>query len=43
MEPFLSPGGEVGRDICVYRDLQDALDLDAEAECALKFVRQKLD
>jgi D-psicose/D-tagatose/L-ribulose 3-epimerase len=42
MEPFLMPGGEVGRDISVYRDLQDGLDLDAEAKRALEFVRQKL-
>ena len=42
MEPFLVPGGEVGRDISVYRDLRDGLDLDAEAKRALEFVRQKL-
>jgi D-psicose/D-tagatose/L-ribulose 3-epimerase len=42
MEPFLIPGGEVGRDISVYRDLQDGLDLDQEAALALEFVRQHL-
>jgi D-psicose/D-tagatose/L-ribulose 3-epimerase len=42
MEPFLMPGGEVGRDISVYRDLRDGLDLDDEAKRALEFVRQKL-
>jgi len=42
MEPFLVPGGEVGRDISVYRDLQDGLDLDQEAGRALEFVRQHL-
>ena len=42
MEPFLMPGGEVGRDISVYRDLRDGLDLDSEARRALEFVRQKL-
>jgi D-psicose/D-tagatose/L-ribulose 3-epimerase len=42
MEPFLMPGGEVGRDISVYRDLQDGLDLDQEAGRALQFIRQQL-
>lgn len=42
MEPFLMPGGEVGRDISVYRDLRDGLDLDEEAARALQFVRAKL-
>jgi D-psicose/D-tagatose/L-ribulose 3-epimerase len=39
MEPFLQPGGEVGRDIKIYRDLSAGLDLDVEAEKALQFVR----
>ncbi len=42
MEPFLMPGGEVGRDISVFRDLRDGLDLDDEAVRARKFVRQHL-
>jgi D-psicose/D-tagatose/L-ribulose 3-epimerase len=42
MEPFLMPGGEVGRDISVYRDLRDGLDLDAEARRACDFTRTKL-
>lgn len=42
MEPFLQPGGEVGRDISVFRDLADGLDLDAEARRALAFVRSTL-
>src|ERR1700728_3690595 len=42
MEPFLMPGGQVGRDISVYRDLRDGLDLDAEAKRALEFVRTQL-
>jgi D-psicose/D-tagatose/L-ribulose 3-epimerase len=42
MEPFLMPGGEVGCDISVYRDLRDGLDLDKEARRALGFVRGKL-
>lgn len=42
MEPFLVPGGEVGRDISVYRDLSVGIDLDAEAKRALEFMREKL-
>ena len=42
MEPFLMPGGEVGRDISVHRDLRDGLNLDAEAKRAAQFVRRKL-
>jgi len=42
MEPFLMPGGEVGRDISVYRNLRGGLDLDREAGRALKFMRGKL-
>ncbi len=39
MEPFLMPGGQVGRDIKVYRDLSINLDLDEEARKALLFMR----
>lgn len=39
MEPFLMPGGEVGRDIKVFRDLRKDMDLDAEARKALWFIR----
>ena len=39
MEPFLMPGGEVGRDIKVFRDLSVGLDLDEEARKALLFMR----
>jgi D-psicose/D-tagatose/L-ribulose 3-epimerase len=43
MEPFLQPGGEVGRDICVFRDLsKDIDDMDKEAQRALAFIRGKL-
>jgi len=42
MEPFLMPGGQVGRDISVFRDLRDGADLDREAGEALRFVRAKL-
>lgn len=42
MEPFLMPGGEVGRDISVYRDLRNDVNLDEEAQRACYFVRSKL-
>ncbi len=42
MEPFLIPGGQVGRDISVFRDLSVGLDMDAEAKRACEFIREKL-
>ncbi|MDH7485093.1 MAG: sugar phosphate isomerase/epimerase family protein [Anaerolineae bacterium] len=39
MEPFLMPGGEVGRDIRVFRDMSVGLELDGEARKALMFIR----
>jgi len=39
MEPFLLPGGEVGGDIKVFRDMSVGLDLDDEARKALMFMR----
>ncbi len=42
MEPFLQTAGQVGRDIAVYRDLRDGLDLDEEAGRALRFMRDKM-
>ena len=39
MEPFLMPGGQVGHDINVFRDLSANLDLDEEARKALLFMR----
>ncbi|HMO57934.1 MAG TPA: sugar phosphate isomerase/epimerase family protein [Roseiflexaceae bacterium] len=42
MEPFMQTGGEVGRDIRVYRDLSIGRDLDAEARAALQFTRDLL-
>ena len=39
MEPFVSPGGQVGSDIRVYRDLGVGMDLDEEARKALLFMR----
>jgi D-psicose/D-tagatose/L-ribulose 3-epimerase len=39
MEPFLLPGGDVGRDISVYRDLLGNGDLDGKAKQSVEFVR----
>ncbi len=39
MEPFLMPGGEVGRDIRVHRELMPGADLDEEARRACEFTR----
>jgi D-psicose/D-tagatose/L-ribulose 3-epimerase len=41
MEPFLVPGGEVGRDISVFRDLLGSADLDDEAARSVEFVRSE--
>jgi D-psicose/D-tagatose/L-ribulose 3-epimerase len=42
MEPFLVPGGEVGRDVSVFRDLLGSGDLDDEASRSVQFVRSEL-
>jgi D-psicose/D-tagatose/L-ribulose 3-epimerase len=42
MEPFTQPGGEVGRDIRVWRDLREGKDLDEEAKQALLFIKSLL-
>jgi D-psicose/D-tagatose/L-ribulose 3-epimerase len=39
MEPFLLPGGDVGRDISVFRDLLGVGDLDEKAARSVQFVR----
>jgi len=39
MEPFLMPGGQVGRDIKIFRDLSANLDMDEEARKAALFMR----
>lgn len=39
LEPFVTPGGEVGRDIKIYRDLTTDLDVDEDARKALLFMR----
>ena len=40
MEPFLSPGGEVGRDISVHRSIIPGADLDMEALRSCRFVNE---
>jgi D-psicose/D-tagatose/L-ribulose 3-epimerase len=42
MEPFLVPGGEVGRDISVFRDLLGNDDRDEEAARSVQFVREAM-
>lgn len=42
MEPFLTVGGTIGRDIRMYRDLRGDMDLDQGARDALRFVRGHL-
>lgn len=42
MEPFLIPGGQVGRDIKVWRDMSVGVDMDEEARKALQFMRDTL-
>lgn len=42
MEPFVRSGGEIGRDIRVWRDLVDIQELDAEAKRALHFIKALL-
>jgi len=42
MEPFLVPGGRVGRDIKVHRELMPGADLDEEARRACAFTRNFL-
>jgi D-psicose/D-tagatose/L-ribulose 3-epimerase len=42
MEPFLVSGGEVGRDIRVWREVGQGMDLDTEAYKAVRFMRDCL-
>lgn len=42
MEPFLLEGGQVGRDIRVWRNVGKGLDLDTEAAKAVQFMRARL-
>jgi len=42
MEPFLMPGGQIGRDIAVWRDMVVDPDLDALAEQSVTFVKANL-
>lgn len=40
MEPFLLPGGEVGRDIKIFRDILPNVNLDEEAALACTFIKK---
>jgi D-psicose/D-tagatose/L-ribulose 3-epimerase len=42
MEPFITPGGEVGRDISVYRDVMPSADKDEEAKKSCEFIQTKV-
>jgi len=42
MEPFIRPGGDVGRDIKVWRDMSIGYDLDIEAKKSLQFIKEKI-
>jgi D-psicose/D-tagatose/L-ribulose 3-epimerase len=42
MEPFVMPGGQVGRDISLWRELQPGADLDALAAESASFVKRTL-
>lgn len=42
LEPFVTPGGSVGRDIKIYRDLGVGVNLDEDARKALLFIRGML-
>lgn len=42
MEPFITPGGEIGRDISIYRYLMPNADKDKEAEKSCEFIKRKV-
>lgn len=42
MEPFLMEGGQVGRDIRVWREVGQGMDLDTEAYKAVRFMKARL-
>ena len=44
MEPFIKPGGQVGKDIKIYRDQSDGAteeEMDMLAQNALAFIRSR--
>lgn len=43
MEPFISQGGEVGRDISVYREVMPGSNKDEEAKKASQFIQKKIE
>jgi len=42
MEPFVKPGGTVGRNIALWRDLMPGANLDELAAKAVEFTRMNL-
>jgi len=42
MEPFVRPGGTVGKNIAVWRDLMPGVDLDEAAAQSVQFLRDTL-
>jgi hypothetical protein len=42
MEPFVRPGGTVGKNIAVWRDLMPGVDLDVAAAESVRFLRANL-
>jgi len=42
MEPFVVPGGTIGRNVGVWRELMPSADLDEEARRSCDFVRKTL-
>jgi len=42
MEPFIVPGGQIGRDIALWRELLPDPDMDALAATAVEFVKKNL-
>ena len=42
MEPYVMPGGQVGKDIGIFREILPDLNRDSEAKAALGFVRKEM-
>ena len=42
MEPFIVPGGQIGHDIALWRDLVPKPDMDGLAAASVEFVKKTL-
>jgi len=42
MEPFIAPGGQVGKDIGIWREIMPGVDPDDAVRKSVEFVRDKL-